>query len=199
MGLETDTREGRGPDHRLVCLCLVVSLVFHLGASWLSPAAGGDRKPPERAANPALKISLGMPALPESVPVTGEPEAKPDSLQEITLSPQRRIRPAATVIDATGTPRLNLSVPRLPEERQQVTRGTVVSEQLNRQLAQFGRGDEPRGQAQAYTALDAGQSSFESGGWTSRVRLGDKCFRVVAADPLQPGSFEQWFAIKCDS
>ncbi|GAB5415829.1 MAG: hypothetical protein Cons2KO_34320 [Congregibacter sp.] len=32
----------------------------------------------------------------------------------------------------------------------------------------------------------------------SQLRIGDQCFEVIEADPLTPGSVEQWYARECD-
>jgi hypothetical protein len=40
-------------------------------------------------------------------------------------------------------------------------------------------------------------SSFSAGAWTDFVRIGNTCFRVIQANPLEPVPQETWYRIKC--
>ena len=40
-------------------------------------------------------------------------------------------------------------------------------------------------------------TEFEAGHWLEYIRDGNRCFKVVRADPLQTGSHDMWYRIKC--
>jgi hypothetical protein len=42
-------------------------------------------------------------------------------------------------------------------------------------------------------------SSFQGGAWQQLVNINGQCFRVVAANPLEPGSVEMWYPRRCPS
>ncbi|WP_157114486.1 hypothetical protein [Halioglobus japonicus] len=42
-----------------------------------------------------------------------------------------------------------------------------------------------------------GDSSYMGGAWVDMVRMGDRCFRVVRPDPLDPVGHEAWYRVAC--
>ena len=47
------------------------------------------------------------------------------------------------------------------------------------------------------TAEPIADTSFSDGRWTHFIKTGDKCFRVVEANPLDSLSKETWSRVKC--
>lgn len=133
-----------------------------------------------------------------------------EQLKEITVTAIQKKGGAAIV--STGPREVSVLAPRLRIDSESVRTAirlldidqdspqgisengaVVLNSELLRQLNQSSR-SEP---GIADNDIASVHSSFSGGSWTDHIRLGDSCFRVTQADPLDPVSQETWYRIKC--
>jgi hypothetical protein len=174
----------------------------------LSPVAITLRRP--AAAPPVPQRERGatpVPADPTAVPPSAAAVAEPPAAappESGLVSEPEPARPAlrrdgsALRPPARSAAGLDLSLPALPREPPRTARGTVVDPRLSERLARAREQRVGRPAAASDAPDPAAGADFSSGRWTSRLRVGDLCFDVVEANPLEPLSREQWFAVACD-
>lgn len=152
--------------------------------------------PPDRLATaPDPQVATSEPATP------ADSEAIDDTRAQdipVTTTPQLAPAPPAEPIPVIDRDALRAIAAEATEEGpkpQSVNGGTVADPRLAARLAQLREGKAPV----ASTASDIPGANFDGNSWSEFVRMGSRCFRVVAADPLTPGSQEMWYREKCPS
>jgi hypothetical protein len=184
-------------SHRFLLICLVISLAIHLVA-WLQYQLTSKAGP--TAATP-LTVVL------RTAPQTVAPKVPETNLPPISETPTPTLPPAdvSTIITSASRlalPRrvdkkpLDLSLPPFEDEAELSPGSIVVDPRLREQLITWSLRNTTRAAVPGFSALDTNQSQ-QGGRWATLVQLGNKCFRILEANPLEPFSQEQWFAIDC--
>jgi hypothetical protein len=189
-------RVGRGAP-RLLAYSLFASLLLHGLLLWridigvavapetLAPLRATYRRGQAAAANSAVVA----PTAP--LPAQDAPGAVIES------QPRGPATPANPAADESAMTRsLDLTLPPLPSDAvvPGITSGTVFDPGLRRRIAAQ---RSARAASRDAPAGYAGQESFEGGRWRQFLRLGDSCFQVVGADPLDSLGSEQWYRVRC--
>ena len=200
-----------------LALALLLSLLLHfvLLSVWPSPRVGP--RPPAQAAERSLSLSLAVarpratapdtdrPQRPEA-PAPRErfreggtaragraPEPRPDA-----VLPQSALEPAPEA-PLKRTRDLDLRLPDLapaPGPSPAPSSARVFDPELARRLGDLRR------QAERAPRTALGRSWLNESRWLGGrletfVNIGGRCFNVIAADPLDSLSFEQWFPVRC--
>jgi hypothetical protein len=104
---------------------------------------------------------------------------------------------------ATKSPppgRLNLALPAVPATNSPVepSASAIFDPTLTQRINRLRARSDP-GRLARLSSLDQtdNQASFRGGRWQSFLRVGTLCFEVIEADPLEPLSNEQWYAVDC--
>jgi hypothetical protein len=201
--------ESRRLPIALVLALLVSAFLHSLLVTFLNPRF--PSAVPATLILPKLSVELRSfadPVTPVPAPLTStlsEPEAAPMPDKD-TTQPLRREVPLIPENAAAGVPRipassLDLSLPPLDADpnADEAVSGTVFSAGLLRRIADERRS---RSALSARTgdriALGVDSTSYSGGQWESMLRVGDLCFRVIEANPLDALSNEQWFRVDCD-
>jgi hypothetical protein len=195
-------------------MLLLLSLALHLLLLRLISQhglpGGSQRQAP---ATVALQLQLRMPQSPPVADAVarsaltaedGPIPEKPAVLPEDVPGKQAQISALHEPAGADSQPRrvLDLSLPDSfePEPNPVISSSATVfnpelARQINLQRRRFASGSG----TQTSTATQAGSTmSFQAGRWQSFVRIGNLCFEVIEANPLEPLSTEQWYAVDCD-
>ena len=202
-------------------LALLLSLLLHfvLLSVWPSPRVGP--RPPAQAAERSLSLSLAVARPRATAPDTNRaqrseapaprerfreggaaragpaPEPRPDAVLPQSapeLAPEPA--PEAPLKRARD---LDLRLPDpapAPGPAPAPSSARVFDPELARRLGDLRR----QGERAPRTAL--GRSWLDESRWLGGrletfVNIGGRCFNVIAADPLDSLSFEQWFPVKC--
>lgn len=153
------------------------------------PPADAITNTPAGTEAPASSPAPDTGTVPEirDTPPTSPPEAKRTEATATIAAPLPRIsREALSAIAAESiSDEQGASPPTM--------NGTIADPRLRDKLAQIRAQQSP---LDLVTQPEAA-ASFDGAGWSEFVQMGSRCFRVVAADPLTPGSTEMWYREKC--
>ena len=198
-------------------LALLLSLLLHfvLLSVWPSPRLGP--RPPAQAAERSLSLSLAVASPRATAPDTKRaqrPEA-PAPRERFREGRAARAGPAPEPGPDAVLPRSALEpAPEAPLRRARdldlrlpdpapapgpapaPSSARVFDPELARRL------DDLRRQAERAPRTALGRSWLDESRWLGGrletfVNIGGRCFNVIAADPLDSLSFEQWFPVKC--
>lgn len=202
-------------------LALLLSLLLHfvLLSVWPSPRVGP--RPPAQAAERSLSLSLGVARPRATAPDTNRPqrpeapaprerfreqgaaragpapEPRPDAvLPQPALEPALKPAPEAPLKRARD---LDLRLPDpapAPGPAPSPSSARVFDPELARRLNDLRRQAE-RAPRTALSRSWLDESRWLGGRLETFVNIGGRCFNVIAADPLDSLSFEQWFPVKC--
>lgn len=185
-----------------LALALLLSLLLHfvLLSVWPSPRLGPRPPVLAQAAERALSLSLAVARPRAPAPDTKRPQ-RPEA-----PAPRERFR-AGGAARAGPAPEAPLRRAgdldlRLPDPAPasgpspSPSSARVFDPELARRLGDLRR----QGERAPRTAL--GRSWLDESRWLGGrletfVNIGGRCFNVIAADPLDSLSFEQWFPVKC--
>lgn len=192
-------------QHRAVGWALLLSLLLHallvlyldVNLEW------GGRDAPAATSFSTLELRVRAPSAVDPRPSV-EPVAAPATT---TLAPVTEVEP---VPPQTETPEQSLPktlrpglildlqdvLPDTPEPGAPETitdnGATVMNSELFTLLQ-----DAERRSGYVPGAEGGHAVEFQGGAWVDFVRDGDRCFRVVRADPLEPGSHDMWYRVSC--
>ena len=198
-------------------LALLLSLLLHfvLLSVWSSSRVGP--RPPAQAAERSLSLSLAVARPRATAPDTNRPqrpeapaprerfreggaaragrapEPRPDA-----VLPQSALEPAPEA-PLKRARDLDLRLPDpapAPGPSPAPSSARVFDPELARRLGDLRR----QGERAPRTALSRSwlnESRWLGGRLETFVNIGGRCFNVIAADPLDSLSFEQWFPVKC--
>lgn len=204
--------ESRRLPYALMLALLLSALLHVLVSLVVHPRIRSDE--PLRRIFPELAIELRgyarpasaeeiIPIPPVAAPTDNSPGdvTSPATENATTAAPRTQSPTAAATSTAITHPQLDLSLPTLeaaPVPRSPIS-GTVFNAGLVTRIAaerrrRFGAG----ASAGRSLALGADTTSYSGGQWESVLRVGDLCFRVIEANPLDALSNEQWFRVDCD-
>jgi hypothetical protein len=203
------TTSDTGRFAAVLCLSLGLHLLFLL---WLAErhVSESPREQPKRSVNIQLlspqPARRDEPVLPDTTnqdsPVTA-PYAADQEQAEGRLEPSSTQTPTAMEPPnplPAQRERLNLSLPVIPstESGAEPSASTIFDPTLTQRISQQRARSAP-GRAGRLSSLDetASQPDFRGGRWQSFLRVGNLCFEVIEADPLEPLSNEQWYAVDC--
>lgn len=202
-------------------LALLLSLLLHvvLLSVWPSPRVGP--RPLAQAAERSLSLSLAVARARATAPDTNRPqrpetpaprerfreqsaaradrapEPRPDAvLPESVLEPALEPAPEAPLRRARD---LDLRLPDTapaPGPAPSPSSARVFDPELARRLSDLRRQAE-RAPRTALSRSWLNESRWLGGRLETFVNIGGRCFNVIAADPLDSLSFEQWFPVKC--
>ena len=202
-----------------LALALLLSLLLHfvLLSVWPSPRLGPRPPVLAQAAERSLSLSLAVARPRAAAPDTNRaqrpaapaprerfregratragraPEPRPDA-----VLPQSALEPAPEA-PLKRTRDLDLRLPDpapAPGPSSASSSARVFDPELARRLGDLRR----QGERAPRTALSGSwldESRWLGGRLETFVNIGGRCFNVIAADPLDSLSFEQWFPVKC--
>ena len=200
-------------------LALLLSLLLHFAllSVWPSPRVGPRPPALAQAAERSLSLSLAVARPRATAPDTNRPqrpeapaprerfraggaaragrapEPRPDA-----VLPQSALEPAPEV-PLKRARDLDLRLPDpapAPGPSPAPSSTGVFDPELARRLSDLRR----QGERAPRTALSRSwldESRWLGGRLETFVNIGGRCFNVIAADPLDSLSFEQWFPVKC--
>lgn len=186
----------------LVALLLSVVLHFWLAGFIREGMFAGDSVQPRTVTPSSLQLRIRRPAPVALDPIVAAGERKHrrrlSTPKVVAGAPPKVVpdsaRPAAP-LELSGE-RVERILRELVEQEASAptTGGTVVDRALARHLSRAPRrtgvAAEQRGAAQ--------DNSFSAGSWVDQVRIGDSCFRVRRANPLEPLDHEMWYMAECE-
>lgn len=192
-------------DRRRIYYAIVVSVCVHLIAyQFLAQLQGGLPILSTKKVHPIFRLRIAIDSKPHKNTL------KNQVLNELSISSNRKTsQPTALPSEKpkTGTlPRkLDISRDTLkaairdlsnepdPPKVRSENGATVMDAELLKLLNRATR----RQGVVADDLISEFGSSFSGGTWTDFVKLGDKCFRVVRSNPLDPVPREMWYGVKC--
>ena len=184
---------------RAICTAVAVSLCCHLFL--LVFFIPSDETLGEHPDQPSTRYSISL----RQTPVVQRPRASKVPLEEVQVAsrrvpglplkaqtgkplPEVRVDEAAILRALTSPSGQTINPPALTDNG-----AALVDSALAAQLNQA-----PRRKGFVPEELHAGLGgSFGGGAWTDYLRMGDDCFQVVQADPLDSLSTETWYRVRC--
>ncbi len=191
--LPWESFDGKVPaNHGVLLFALLLSLLLH--GILASQVRAPDTTPVAVTDASVLRMRLRQPHV--AAPL--EAQTPHPALQPISSTAQRRerIRQVEARPDESTLPdnwRELVIESEAPESVETENRATVINSALLRRLndAERRTGYLP-GSSTTPEALD-----YDAGSYTYLVKDGDYCFRVRAANPLEPFSADMWYRVAC--
>jgi len=210
----------RSVDRRFLYALLASLLAHTVLTSFVAPLNDSSAKVPSRTApvKPLRFRMLPRPAapLPQEVAPQKEreralpPKSRDASAQSAPPAPSRENAPEdvpqTIQQERRPTRTLDLSIPLLEEPAVRSSSSANLSSQsatvFDQRFAQSLREHRERAAARTPSATVPNGSAVEGTNlgvrWQSFVKIGKLCFDVIAADPLDSFSTNQWFPRDCD-
>ena len=209
--MHVDVKPSSGATHRALLYALLASLIAHLfGLLYFDNQAIRVNSFPANNHTSSFKVTLNTLQLTqtlESSPAETQ-ESAPEFAASISMADSPQLPAMGQKRHAQNNPKISkLKIPSTTVEIrhflqeapkvsniQTTVNGAVVMNQTVRTALQQNPGIKNFTTAAADSHRPA---TYDAGSWTEWVQLGDKCFQVKKANPLETYSNEIWYRTAC--